>query len=856
MTQDVRWVPTICRNCTKGPCPIRVQVIDGIVVNIEGNTSGPGFDKFSNNQGRVCPKSYGMIHKIYNPHRIKAPLKRTNPQKGKGIDPKFVEISWDEALDLVAAKLGDIRKRNTNLLSLGPGGPQMITQSGTWDAFFSAYGPTQYLGAGGSIRCDMAEHVFGNLIHGGYHCEPDLPRCNYAILFGSNTSGSGGAPETVLYSDARARGMKMVVVDPYYSLTAAKADTWLPIRPGTDLALMLAMIHVMLVELGKYDAPYLRTLSNSPYLVGNDGWFIRDSAGKVQVWDSAANKAKAFDDCDPQNMALEGKYTVEGKEARTALQALKDQVAQYSPEWAAPITDISAGKIRQVAREYTEAAQIGSTIELDGLTLPWRPVAIKIGRGLTGQTRSFHVSLCQHILALLVGGLMTPGGHLGGGRQGGHVLYSGIGIGPGPDGMTKLNTYPFTWPPASYSGTETLLPFCKVYSLAHPRHLAYRNLVEPPKNFPIPPPPEAYVRYRQNPILSIGEPDIVYEALVRIPFIVSFSYVPDEITEMADVVLPEHIDLERYELCTHIRDATGKKFIGSALRQQVIKPAHNTMEISEIFTELAVRMGFLDKYNQAVNNLFGLTGEYRLEGNKKYGWLDIVDRHCKSDTNGRHDFEWFRQNGGYLEPVPASHQYDVYLDMTAKKLRFPLPYMEQVKKTGQELAANLAGKGVDWWSTEEYLPLPTYFPSVLDKVPQEYNFFVTTTRPAQFSWGSNIDSTWLNEASDLNPGQTDIIMNAQTGRAMGIANGEEIWVESSVGKIKRKVCLSEAIRPDTLMIMGQFGQWAFPGAKETGRVSQVTLTPINSDWTDHFMSNMQGSEIKARVYKDSKIEKR
>ncbi|MBI4331493.1 MAG: molybdopterin-dependent oxidoreductase [Chloroflexi bacterium] len=848
MPQDARWVPTICRNCTKGPCPVRVRIVNGAAVNIEGNASGPGFSQFSNNRGRVCAKAYGMLHKLYNPHRIKSPLKRTNPRKGRDIDPQFAPVSWDEALTLLTARLADVRARNTNLLSLGPGGPQMITQGGTWDAFFQAYGPTQYLGAGGSIRCDMAEHVFGNLMHGGYHCEPDLPYCNYAILIGCNTSGSGGAPETVLYSDARARGMKTVVVDPYYSLTASKADLWLPIKPGTDLAFMLALIHMIVCELGRYDTPFLKTMSNAPYLVGSDGNFVRDASGKVLVWDTVSNRPKPYNAPDIQDPALEGTYTVDGNAARPGFQALKDHVIGYTPEWASAITEIPAGQIRQVARDYVQAARIGSTIRIDGLDFPLRPVAIKIGRGLTGQTRAYHVSLAQHILALLVGGLMTPGGHLGGGREGGH-LYSGIGISPGPDGMIKLNTYPFTWPPASYCGTETLLPYCKVYPLGHPRHLAYRNLLDPPKNFPLPPPPEVYIKYRQNPVLSIGEPELVYEALRRIPFIVSFSYVPDEITELADLVLPEHLDLERYELCTRIRDATGKKFIGAILRQPVIEPVQNTMEISEVFTELADRIGFLDKYNEAVNNQLGLTATYRLESGKKYPWNEIVDRHCRSVTGGEHGLEWFREHGGYLKPVPASHQYDVYLEMLAKKMRFHLPYMEHVKKTGEDLARNLASVGVDWWPTDEYLPLPTYFPSVLQETPAEYDFYVTTTRPAQFSWGSNIDCPWLNEASDLVPGQTDIIMNSGAARARGIKNGDEVWVESEVGRIRRRVRLTEGIRPDTLMIMGQFGQWAMPVARDSGRVSQVTLTRISPDRTDHFMSNMQASVIKAKMYR-------
>ena len=78
---------------------IRAHVVDGVVVDLEGNLEGEGFDTLTSNIGHVCPKAFGVIQKLYNPHRIKNPLKRTNPKKGPGIDPKWMEISWKEALD-------------------------------------------------------------------------------------------------------------------------------------------------------------------------------------------------------------------------------------------------------------------------------------------------------------------------------------------------------------------------------------------------------------------------------------------------------------------------------------------------------------------------------------------------------------------------------------------------------------------------------------------------------------------------------------------------------------------------------------------------------------------------------------
>ncbi|UCG65904.1 MAG: molybdopterin-dependent oxidoreductase [Deltaproteobacteria bacterium] len=850
---DDTWLPTVCWLCVEGPDVIRVHRVNGVAVNIEGNMD---FRTLSKGQGRMCLKALSMLQKLYNPYRIKSPLKRTNPTKGKGVDPKWVKIGWDEALDIVAEKLKKIREVDTRRLCVCPPGPKECSHNGTFDAFFDAFGPVQMSGGGGSVRCDMAEHVFGNHIHGGFQCEPDLTYCNYLIMIGENTSASGGAPETVLYSDARARGMKMVVVDPVFTLTAAKAEQWLPIRPCTDSAFLLALIHVVLHELCVYDAPFLKKVTNSPYLVGDDGYFMRDEASKkVLVWDLVDSKAKPYDDASIKDFALEGIYSINGVEGKPAFQVLKDHMKQYTPEWASAVTDIPADTIRGIAKEFADHAQIGSTITIEGVTLPLRPVAIKLGRGVTGNMRSYQAILANHILAALVGALEVPGGHGGGRREEGNECNQGII--PGPDGMLKLKTHTFTWPPLSLTGAEVLIPFGKSYPGCNLKPLVWRNLVDPPKHFPVPAPPEAFFIYRCNPLMSVGEPEVVSQALRKAPFVVSISYLLDEIAELADVVLPEHTDLERFDLSTVQRDATAKKYAGVILRQPIVEPLHNTMELSEILTELADRAGFLEEYNMAINALgqhrgsgITLTEDYKLDPKKKYSWVEIVDRACKSATNGEHDLQWFRKNGAKLRPVSVEEQYDVHLEMMAKQLRHPIPYMELVKRTGEELAQNLRKIGIDWWPTSEYVPLPVYVPPILETVPMDYDLYVTTCRLPQYTFASNAECPWELEVSENVPGQGgDIIVNAGTASERGIKDGDEVWIESDVGKVKGRVRLSEGIRPDTLLIPAEFGHWATPVARDTKRASLTPLTPIRHSWIDPVVGCMQGITLKAKVYK-------
>lgn len=855
---DDVWVPTICWACVEGPCSIEVHRVNGVAVNVRGNRSMPDFERLTKNRGHLCPKGFGLIQKPYNPYRIKTPLKRTNPEKGIGVDPKWVEIGWDEALNIVGQKLKETRARDPGRVVVSTG-PPIFGMSGTFWAFLPAYGNVNALRGGASIRCDMAEHNIANLIHGAFQCEPDLAYCKYLLLFGSNPSASGGCTENCQLGDAYSRGIKIVLIDPVLTVTGAKVDEWLPIKPGTDSAFLLALIDVIVNELGTWDGEFLKNMTNSPYLVGPDGYFVKDkTTDKVLIWDAVEDRAKAYDDDTIKDFALEGVYRVDGVECKPAFQMLKDHVRQYTPEWASQITDIPADTIRRIAREFVDNAMIGTTIKIGGLTLPYRPVATKIGRGITGVMRSYQCILANHILACLVGCLEVVGGHQGGRaeyealyqrRQEAGRRYAGDGgIYPGRDGMKDVESFPWTWPPISYDGLATLVPFARIYG--HMSHLAYRNLIEPPKNFPLPPGPEVLIAIGANNMTSVGEPEIVAEALRRIPFVVVLAYVENEMTQFADIVFPDRTELERFEPVYWHRSALGKKFYhGHQLRHPVIEPMHGIMDTTDMLTELAERIGMLDAYNEAINTWGALTNPYKLESGKKYDATDIMDRWCKSVTNGAHDLEWFKKNGGILEPTTVKEQYDVHLKMKALKLRYPVPYFEHVKRTGEELRRHLNEVGIDWWPTSEYVALPTYFPPILEEVPPEYDFYVTCARALVFGCGHNVDIPWLIEVAEHVRGQQDILMNADAAKARGIKDGDEVCVESEVGRVKHRVKLCQGIRPDTIVIAGQFGHPATPIARDTGWVTQTTLTPIRASWTDHVTSNMQATTVKAKVYK-------
>jgi anaerobic selenocysteine-containing dehydrogenase len=187
--------------------------------------------------------------------------------------------------------------------------------------------------------------------------------------------------------------------------------------------------------------------------------------------------------------------------------------------------------------------------------------------------------------------------------------------------------------------------------------------------------------------------------------------------------------------------------------------------------------------------------------------------------------------------------------MSTKNCRYHLPYVEHVKRTGEQLRKNLDKIGIDWWPTEEYLPLPTYFPNVIEDVSDEYNFYVTRCTAMQFYRATNVSHPWLLESAEHIRGQGKIVMNADAAKNMDIKDDDEIWVESPENRIKSRVKLVQGIRPDTLVIAANLGHWTTPGIKDKHWVTLNSLIPLKYNWTDPLTGAIQAHVIKAKVYK-------
>ncbi len=246
-TDGDRVVPTFCELCF-WKCGLLAHVKNGRVTKIQGNPDHP----LSN--GHLCPRGTGGMGLLYDPDRLKKPLLRRNGKRG---DQTFEEVSWETALDFTAEKLLKIQKES---------GPEKVAlfSHGFGGSFFKhllfAYGSANVT-APSYGQCRGPREVGFQLTYGAPVGSPevlDIANARVITLLGSHLGENMHNTQVQDFAAAISRGATVIAVDPRFSTAAGKARYWLPIKPGTDLALLLAWMHVIINE-GLYDREYVGT---------------------------------------------------------------------------------------------------------------------------------------------------------------------------------------------------------------------------------------------------------------------------------------------------------------------------------------------------------------------------------------------------------------------------------------------------------------------------------------------------------------------------------------------------------------------------------------------------------------------
>lgn len=816
-----KWLASTCKMCLHS-CGIRVHVTtEGVINKIEGNPTNPA------NAGRMCPKGNAAIMRHYDPNRFKTPLKRTNPEKGPGIDPKWEPISWDEAYDIVARELKKTLEDDPRKLLPAINNFQKLFLW-AWPAAFG--GNANFFSSVGNF-CGGGYHPMNGFVHSSFVGVNDVNYCNYWI-----NDGGGDGFSSHLHTAAQAfhvanarleRNMKVVSVEPRLSIGSAKADEWVPIRPATDRQFALSLSHVLVNE-KLCDYKFLKKDTNAPYLVGEDGYFIRNAEGVIYVWDAAENKAKLWNDPTIKDFALEGSYEVESKPCKPAFQKFKDILADCSPEKMEAITTVPAATARRIAREFSKAAQIGSFIEIEDRILPLRPAGYNYYRGAQGHKYSSMANHSFKLVNFLVGSIDAPGGHVGSTLDDQmEDIRGGVGrIDPGENGMMKTNPHqlhpevPFSYPPNEVH----LMGYFPIG--VDPGHLTLETLTNPEKyglNYR----PDIMLLCHANPMWNLsGSREKWYEVMRGLRFIAAIDVIPNESNEWADIILPAHDLMESWNM-TMIEPPHHE---GMCLRQPATPPMYDTRDEESIFAELSERLGILDTWNTILNyaNGFVMKPELMLQPGIKYDEKEMAERKGKL-WNGQ-NLDWYAERGHAVTPRKPKKWYRAWEGM---RIHF---YIEDIisardKLKGQMEEANVAIRHE--WSWGDYQPLPTPVLDPVHEEPKEFDLYAITYKDIQINFGESMSNPWIQDIVFKDPVHTSALLSKSTGIAKGLKDGDVVEIASPYGTLIARIALSEGVHPETICVSNALTRVATqqPGVK-IGGGNFNNLLPSNLRHTD------------------------
>ncbi len=851
---EEKWVPTVCSMCYNH-CSIQVLVRDGVATAIEGLPGAPP------NHGKMCAKGKSALSGLYSPSRVTRPLKRTNPDKGIGVDPKWEEISWEEALEIITNQLKTLHQRNPRGLS---GSSFDTANSEILSPFITAFGGDSgtTIPQSSGLFCGNGVHPVAYMMNGSQDHHPDVESCQYMLVLGGGFGTGTGTHAMHLaqqLAEARVkRGLKMVVLDPCRTSSGARADEWIPTLPGTDSAFCLAVVNVLINELGIYDQEFLAKYTNATYLIRPNGHYARDpEADKPLVLSRSKEMPVPYDHTDPNDMVLEGETEVNGERVNTAFSLLKTHLQSYTPEYASQITTVPASTIRRIAREFGTAARIGATTVVDGVELPLRPACAVWYRGIGQHQHGLHQGWAAAMLNITVGAVDVPGGYC-------HLAATGPWGIPkaGPDGLLNV-TNPFL------GVMKKSLPVKKVefdpddpdltgmFPVApYSRTMGGLTLNHPDK-YKIEYKVEFWIHARVNPMKSAGDPVHTAEILKRIPFQLSFVQQHEETSEFADIILPDTHYLERLAPFAHnpyrsfiTAPSPGDKEWVFATQQPVIQPIGEARSWPQVLWELAHRADFADDFYSALNALVELGPDHRLVPGQHYSYQEFCDRWMRAWTGDEHGLEYYKNHGWATSPLKreVKHRYPRIFHTG----RIPL-YLEHWLTGGEAVRAVVDETGIEWGDLSDYEPLVNYRPCwASQEGGDEFPLYLVSPKVGFLTLNtSTIKNPHLQELAWSMGEIFNVGIHPSVAERYGIGDGDTVEIESANGKmVTAKVRITRDVHPRVVSAPGNVSKVLSPDEKqEIGHgVHLNAMLPYRKERID-MVSAALDSCVKIRIQK-------
>lgn len=763
---EEKIVKTCCRACIAN-CGVIAHVKNGRVVRLEGNPEDPM------SKGSMCAKGLSGIQALYHPNRTKYPLMRV----GKRGENKWKRISWEKALDIIAQKLMDTREKygaESVVCSTGGGGNPEI-----WSIarFCNVFGTPNWFEPG-CAQCYLPRVLAYKMMYGGgttsiadseaqeiYYPE-DTPMKSL-VLWGSAPSYSCPASGGGAVAELRGRGVKTVVIDPRFTPDAAKSDVWLPIRPGTDVALMLAWIrYIISHEL--FNRDFVLQWTNLPFLVDTETNMLLcaekehpEDPDVYMVWDRNTDSVQPMPYPWEKKLApvLAGSYVINGREYKTGFQLLRERVEPYTLKKAAEICWLEEDKIEEAICIYAKNT----------------PGSLSLGVATDQNPNSVQAAMSAVTLDILMGNVEKPG-NLIQRFQTSPVFDTPHYIVPIASKMLPREQLEKRLGGNEYKGLH-------IWYAAHPSSILEAILSGKPYK------PRVWIDRSGNKLGTLANSSAWLTAIEQMDFIVHMYMYPTSFSSYADILLPAEEWLETnmiVETCNklfarqsvaHLWETMDETLFWSKLAKRCADLGHENCQKAFDPEYMGKDLAYWDNMEDFLDTFTGRIGMTWKEFAEKAPFEFMPEHQWKS----YYAYKKINQETG----LPAG------FDTPSGKLEVYLESMITLGRTGQPFSDYPLPP-----ASKDYDPLPYYmepFESPLKRnaVSKEFPLVMTNGRLPFFHHTTLRNIPWLREIYPV----PEIWIHPNAARAYGIAQEDWVWVESKRGKIRARANVTEGINP-------------------------------------------------------------
>ena len=802
------WVASTCQGCTQW-CAIQIYVQGGRATRVRGNPLS------KTNHGYVCPRGHMILQQMYDPDRIKVPMKRTNPVKGRGIDPKFVPISWDEAMSTVADKMIELRKA---------GEPQKFAyirgrySSTSTDLLYGTlpkvFGTPNYFSH--SSICAEAEKMGPGLTQGffGYR-DYDLEKTNCLVAWGCDPLASNRMVPNMQsrFADIVKRGT-VISVDPRLTNVGAKGHEWLPIKPGTDGALAGAMAHVILTE-GLWNREFVGDFKDGKNL------FV---AGKTV--DEAAFAEK-------ETYGLVKWWNIE----------LKDQ----TPAWGEKESLIPAAQIVRVARVMGKAAP---------------KVAVWMGPGVGMTPRGTYASMAVYALNGLLGSIDVEGG---------------VWQSPSGPPLAKFpSSDAFVDELAKKTGKDKKLDgrgdkdMPAMMGAKSGSGVVLNNL--PNAMLKDPGAVKVLIASWANLNFSCTGADRWDKVMAKLPFFVHMVPNASEMTQFADIVLPSTFNsAEGWSIVTNGGNGYGYASIQQGAVKRLWDVKQEETEVMWLLAEKLKAKGFANLFDyfsttfkdpetgKAPTSAMEFSeiaakmtsapiwmAKEPLKGDAPIiGWADFKKKGMFSGSRYTLKRGW----GGKF--ATETKKFEFYSETLKKGL---LDHAKKYQTTTDDIL------GVCGYVARGERAFVPHYENVkrhgsLADFPLEFVDYKSRLNRE----GRSANTTWYQEFKKVDPGDvswSDVVkMNPVDGAKLGLKNGDTVKITSVSGTISCQLKLWEGVRPGTVAKCYGQGHWAYGRVAAKDYAKAIPLGGNNNEILVDDYDRLSGSTARNGGFTGVRIQK-